>query len=101
MDAAPARHTAMDTAKMALAPRLDLDQPQSFCVPSNSSTLGLQGMVQGKWLRLTCPSDPNSGTVSLFYHDISSMKRMVQIAVFAHAFFQVLVPYVTVKEQEN
>merc|ERR1712190_81865 len=39
MEAAPARQTAMDTARMALAPKEDLDQPQSFCVPSMVSTI--------------------------------------------------------------
>eukprot|EP00969_Alexandrium_andersonii_P165555 7315691-Alexandrium_andersonii.AAC.1 len=29
----------METARMALAPREDLDQPQSFCVPSRICTI--------------------------------------------------------------
>merc|ERR1712137_297635 len=41
MEAAPARQTAMDTARIALAPSLDLDQPQSFWVPSSVSTMRL------------------------------------------------------------
>mmetsp|Transcript_49945 Transcript_49945/g.138725 ORF Transcript_49945/g.138725 Transcript_49945/m.138725 type:complete len:228 (+) Transcript_49945:58-741(+) len=41
MEAAPARQRAMDTAKIALAPNEDLDQPQSFWVPSRISTIRL------------------------------------------------------------
>merc|ERR1719336_574106 len=40
-EAAPARQTAIDTARMALAPSFDLDQPHSFCVPSRTSTICL------------------------------------------------------------
>ena len=36
---APALHTAMETARMAFAPSLDLHQPQSFWVPSSSWTM--------------------------------------------------------------
>mmetsp|Transcript_39509 Transcript_39509/g.86295 ORF Transcript_39509/g.86295 Transcript_39509/m.86295 type:complete len:262 (-) Transcript_39509:2664-3449(-) len=37
--AAPARQTAMETARIALAPRAVLLQPHSFCVPSHLSTI--------------------------------------------------------------
>mmetsp|Transcript_43808 Transcript_43808/g.69337 ORF Transcript_43808/g.69337 Transcript_43808/m.69337 type:complete len:214 (-) Transcript_43808:1051-1692(-) len=41
MDAAPARQIAMETANIAFAPKVDFDQPQSFCVPSRVSTISL------------------------------------------------------------
>mmetsp|Transcript_33191 Transcript_33191/g.99991 ORF Transcript_33191/g.99991 Transcript_33191/m.99991 type:complete len:436 (+) Transcript_33191:828-2135(+) len=43
--AAPARHTAMETARMALAPSFALDQPHSFLEPSSSSTMTLSIFV--------------------------------------------------------
>ena len=39
LDAAPALQTAIDTPRIALAPSLDLDQPQSFLEPSSSCTI--------------------------------------------------------------
>merc|ERR1719210_3286167 len=39
--AAPARQTAMDTARIAFAPILDLLQPHSFLEPSSTSTINL------------------------------------------------------------
>mmetsp|Transcript_54085 Transcript_54085/g.136066 ORF Transcript_54085/g.136066 Transcript_54085/m.136066 type:complete len:207 (-) Transcript_54085:244-864(-) len=43
--AAPARQMAIDTAKMAFAPSLDLDHPHSFLVPSSCSTIILSRPV--------------------------------------------------------
>ena len=37
----PALHAAMETARMALAPSLDLDQPHSFLLPSRSYAMGV------------------------------------------------------------
>ena len=48
MDAAPARQMAIDTAKTALAPSVDFDQPQSFWVPSIVSTL--DALFRGPYL---------------------------------------------------
>merc|ERR1719161_1718853 len=39
IEAAPARQTAMDTARMAFAPSFDFDQPHMFCVPSSVWTI--------------------------------------------------------------
>merc|ERR1711988_1879963 len=39
IEAAPARQTAIDTAKIAFAPNLDFDQPHMFWVPSKASTI--------------------------------------------------------------
>ena len=36
---APALHTAIETARIALAPSLDFDQPHSFLLPSSSCTI--------------------------------------------------------------
>merc|ERR1719359_670067 len=52
MEAAPARQTAMDTARIAFAPSLDLDQPHMFLVPSSSSTMSLS---MADWLQTSSP----------------------------------------------
>ncbi|KAG6545647.1 hypothetical protein Mapa_012832 [Marchantia paleacea] len=43
--AAPARHSASDTARMELAPSFCLHHPHSFCVPSSSCTMRLSMAV--------------------------------------------------------
>merc|ERR1719326_1923859 len=52
IEAAPARQTAIDTARMAFAPSLDLDQPHMFWVPSKVSTIILSISI---WLVTIIP----------------------------------------------
>ena len=60
---APALQAAIETARMALAPSLDFDQPHSFLLPSSSCAAGRQAWRGPRAARLSKPGAVRCGTV--------------------------------------